>query len=66
MHPSKKTPEMEAFLERLFGRTTAIKSDTCAWCNQPARDFKDSLSRKEYTISGLCQICQDSVFGEEE
>ena len=26
-------------------------------------DFKDDLSKKEYSISGMCQECQDSVFG---
>lgn len=25
-------------------------------------EFKDALSRKEYSISGLCQACQDKVF----
>lgn len=37
----------------------------CAWCAVPVRvaDFRDWLSRKEYTISKLCQKCQDNVFG---
>ena len=25
--------------------------------------FRDDLSRKEYSISGMCQDCQDEVFG---
>lgn len=25
--------------------------------------FRDELSAKEYYISGMCQACQDSVFG---
>lgn len=25
--------------------------------------FRDELSAKEYYISGMCQSCQDSVFG---
>ena len=24
--------------------------------------FKDELSRKEFKISGMCQICQDETF----
>lgn len=28
--------------------------------------FRDELSAKEYTIGGMCQSCQDSVFGTEE
>jgi len=26
-------------------------------------DFRDNVSRQEYSISGLCQKCQDKVFG---
>lgn len=32
-------------------------------CGGTATDFRDPLSRKEYNISGLCQDCQDAVFG---
>ena len=34
-------------------------------CGGAAVEFQDDLSRREYRISGLCQKCQDSVFGEE-
>jgi hypothetical protein len=61
--PSKKDPRIENFLENALGRTTAITTDTCAICKGPATEFKDRLSKKEYTISGMCQKCQDSVFG---
>ena len=32
--------------------------------NEPVFLFKDVLSAKEYSISGMCQACQNSVFGE--
>lgn len=64
--PSKKSPEMTNFLDRMFGRTFAIESDLCVTCSGPAEKFRDDLSRKEYTISGMCQKCQDSVFGVDE
>ena len=35
----------------------------CTFCLEPATVFKDISSAKEYTISGLCQTCQDEVFG---
>lgn len=35
---------------------------TCGSGAVKAEDFKDDLSRKEFTISGMCQECQDSVF----
>jgi hypothetical protein len=28
--------------------------------------FKDEVSAREYQLSGLCQDCQDSFFGQEE
>lgn len=62
--PSKKSAEMEQFLEARFGRTTAILNNNCALCGGPAVDFKNQLSQKEYTISGLCQKCQNETFGE--
>lgn len=60
--PSKKSPAMEVFLEKSFGRTTHIESDTCTMCGGEAKEFKDELSRREYTISGMCQKCQDKTF----
>jgi len=65
--PSEKSSEMEQFLEKQFGRTTAITGDKCVsapfGCGKEVQGFKDELSRKEYGISGLCQECQDSIFG---
>lgn len=70
--PSPKSEGMSILLEALGGRTTAIRSDRCVnppfGCGKPCppESFRDDLSRKEYTISGLCQDCQDDVFGDEE
>jgi len=35
----------------------------CPFCKKDIGEFRNDLSRKEYKISGLCQKCQDSVFG---
>ena len=35
----------------------------CPTCSEPVVSFRDELSAREYSISGLCQTCQDSVFG---
>ena len=50
---------------KLFGRsrTLAIASNQCVKCGELAAEFNDELSRKEYGISGLCQCCQDDIFG---
>ena len=39
-----------------------IKGGKCSVCGKKIRKFKDSLSKKEYSISGMCQSCQDKVF----
>lgn len=62
--PADKSTEMEQFLEAVFGRTTAITNDRCVLCNGPATEFRDEASKEEYAISGMCQKCQDEVFGQ--
>ncbi len=49
----------------LFGRSKvlAVAGKGCVKCGQAAVDFKDELSEKEFGISGLCQTCQDGIFG---
>jgi hypothetical protein len=66
-----KTQEMERQLDILsmdmFGtsRTDSFRKCLCVMCKGPAVEFKDSLSRKEYGISGMCQKCQDAFFTEQ-
>ena len=42
----------------------AVENGTCPCCFKPIvpKDFKDNPSRKEFTISGMCQKCQDVTF----
>lgn len=63
--PSHKSPALESELVSLLGgsRREAIMADKCMSCGLDATEFRDEISRKEFTISGLCQDCQDSVFG---
>ena len=61
--PSEKAPQIVDMLEKMFGRTTSITKNVCVSCGKSATEFRDALSKKEYTISGLCQVCQDAVFG---
>ena len=62
--PSEKAPAISDFLEAMFGRTTKIEADECTTCDatEVSAHLKDPLSRKEYTISGMCQSCQDKTF----
>jgi hypothetical protein len=66
--PAEKSPNVEAFLDKLVGggRKEKITSNTCVICGKPAVDFTDEVSRREYAISGLCQECQDKAFAEED
>lgn len=65
--PTKKHPEMEKLIDATNPsgrkRVGSIRGNICAWCGKPATEFRDELSRKEYTISGFCQECQDETFG---
>ena len=66
---SKMTEALDDLAQKSFGRkrTESIEGDICVACGAkaPPESFKDDLSRKEYTISGMCQSCQDGVFVEE-
>ena len=65
--PTPKSPEIEKLLEGFSGRTSAIEANRCVdepiGCGKPVGDFKDDESADEYRRRGLCQICQDDVFG---
>ena len=64
--PSKKSDQVNEAIYNLTGidRIEAIQSSQCAFkCAEPNFIWRDNLSKKEYTISGLCQTCQNDIFG---
>jgi hypothetical protein len=67
--PSRKSPEMTKLLDQLTDRSYSIGADRCVeppyGCGRSATEFRDRTSKKEFSISGLCQYCQDLLFGEE-
>jgi len=74
IEPSYKAPQIDALLSQIIfngkDRVEVIASGDCLTCDE-ARDlkatsFRDDVSRKEYAISGMCQSCQDDVFGHGE
>ena len=67
MEATAKSTNIESLLASLSGRNRidSIKNSVCNWCGSPAEEFNNKLSQKEYTISGMCQNCQDSAFGEQ-
>ena len=67
--PTEKSPAMEKLIDSFNPsgrkRKDSILNDVCSWCGKSVTgfDFRDDVSRKEYTISGFCQQCQDKTFG---
>ena len=67
-----KTERMNAELDNIsldiFGRsrTLAMAGRQCVACGAAVKQLRDALSEREYTISGMCQECQDSVFNVSE
>jgi hypothetical protein len=64
-----KAPQIKSFMTDLSklaggsGERTSGKCTTCPREFDPGEEFRDRLSIKEYSISGMCQDCQDKVFG---
>ena len=58
---------VDDFAANIFGttRTKAIRSEICVKCrvNVLTVGFRNIRTQKEYQVSGLCQLCQDKVFG---
>lgn len=69
MEPTDKSPEVERKITEMFGivRKSHIRANICVsapiGCGLPATEFRDEPSRREYALSGLCQACQDRIFG---
>lgn len=65
MKATSKNPEIEGMLTALTGknRVEVIKELKCMTCSDTIKSFRDELSLREYKISGMCQECQDKVFG---
>jgi len=58
---------MKSAIGNAYGREKSISYNRCLkepmGCGGPAVKFKSEVSRKEFSISGLCQRCQDDFWG---
>ena len=65
----ERSKKMQGFIDstakKMTGRTLTESQEkrVCVFCGDEIKGFKDELSWKEYSISGLCQKCQDKTFG---
>lgn len=50
------------FASKAIGGHNALNAGLCPTCSGEVGEFRDDLSIKEFSISGMCQKCQDSVF----
>lgn len=63
MEDMRNVPERP--VDKLFpSRRLNMSEGVCTTCGNVVGEFRDELSRKEHRISGMCQDCQDSIFGE--
>jgi hypothetical protein len=68
--PSYKADHVNEFIDSQLklmggnpkGRVGSIEADECALCILPAKSFRGLGDEREYTISGMCQECQDDTF----
>lgn len=63
-----KTEEIKAALDGLsklvWGRSLSESLDAgiCVICGNPKGEFKDKMCEVEYTLTGMCQACQDNFY----
>lgn len=69
-NPAPKKPAVENALSGLLGKSRAntIRENKCTRCEKDVsmEEFTTPMNRKEYTISGFCQSCQNDIFGPTE
>lgn len=65
---------IDNYAKKAFGRSQSESEKKgalmaiCVFCGKPVdpkKDFRNAISLKEFEISGICQACQDGVFGKD-
>ena len=64
MKPAEKNTLLNEVLNILYNSEENIINNRCVFCDKlvTVESFRDDVSLNEYTISGLCQDCQDRIF----
>jgi len=62
--PAKDRPAAMAAAAASFGPKAVdrLMRSECPRCGSADKRFRDDISKKEHSISGLCQLCQDIIF----
>lgn len=60
IRPNLNKPHFKIFPDA----AKAVEEGKCPFCHAEIReeDFRDELSKQEYSVSGLCMKCQDDIF----
>lgn len=68
MKPTEKSSEIDQALTDIFGidRKGSVEANTCVFCKASLSNFRNAISEREASISGMCQACQDKTFGYDE
>ena len=53
----------KSILEMILFDNRIVKCPSCGKEFDVTEEFRNEISMREFEISGLCQKCQDSVFG---
>ena len=61
--PSEKSEGVTEFTAIEMDYMEGFATEMCPGCKKDIELFRDELSRQEYAILGLCQQCQDVLFG---
>jgi len=45
-----------------------VESGCCPFCGHKVKpdEFRDELSKREFKLYGMCQVCQDKTFKEDD
>jgi len=63
-YSEKDQEQVMNMIEMIFpGTKESIAKGECPLCKTKIGKFRNEISEKEYKISGMCQKCQDDVFG---
>ena len=62
--PRLRAKPIDQFISSTFdvNRVKVIKADLCSSCGKAALEFTSESALNEYSISGMCQSCQDEFF----
>ena len=63
---SLQKPDLNKPVFKIYpNKKKLVLEGKCATCGKEIKeeDFRNQISKREYSISGTCQECQDKVFG---